>query len=60
MAKLCKNENDTLYQIYLPKLNENILKYSRLNLLKEIAIGFYHNSQMTLEFSASFFNSFLA
>ena len=40
-SKLCKNENYIdvpLYQIYLPKLHENILKYYRL--FKEIAIGF--------------------
>ena len=45
LSKLCKNENNTnisLYQIYLPKLQENILKYYRFNLFKEIAIDFNH------------------
>ena len=39
---LRKNENNTdvlLYQIYFPKLHENILKYYRLNLFKEIITG---------------------
>ena len=43
LSELCKNENNTdisLYPIYLPKLHENILKYNRLNLFKEINIGF--------------------
>ena len=34
LSKLSKNENNTdisLYQIYLGKLHENILKYSTLN-----------------------------
>ena len=34
-SKLRRNENNTdisLYQIYLPKLYENILKYYKLNL----------------------------
>ena len=47
-----KNENNTdisLYQIYLPKLPEN-MKYFRLNLFKEIAIGF---NQTTLESPAN-------
>ena len=55
-SKWHKNENNTdnlLYQIYLPKLNENILKYSRLNLLKEIAIGFNHGLPTTLKSPAS-------
>ena len=40
-SKLCKNENHSdisLYQVHLPKLHENILKYDRLNLYKVIAI----------------------
>ena len=38
-----KNENNTdisLYQIYLPNLQENILKYYWFNLFKEIFISF--------------------
>ena len=41
-CKLHKNENNldiSFYQIYLPKLLKNILKYYWLNLFKEIAIG---------------------
>ena len=40
-----KNKNDTnisLYQIYLPKLHGNILKYYESNLFKEIPIVFKH------------------
>ena len=43
LSKIHKKENNTdisLYQIYLSKLYENILKYYRLCLFKEIAIGF--------------------
>ena len=42
-SKLGKNDNNsyiTLYQIYLPKLHENILKYFRLSLFKEITISY--------------------
>ena len=49
-SKLHKNENTTditLYQIYLIKLHENILKYYRFNLFKQIAIGFNHGLQTT-------------
>ena len=56
LSKLHKNENKTdnsLYQIYLLNLQKNILKYYRLNLFKEIAIGFNHSFQMTLEHPAS-------
>ena len=45
-SKLRKNENNieiSLYQIYLSKLNKNILKYYRLNLFKEVAVGFKHS-----------------
>ena len=42
------NDSISLYQIYLPKLHENILKYSRLNLFKEITTGYNHVFQMTL------------
>ena len=55
-SKLRKNENNidmSLYQTYLAKLHENILKYNRLNLFKEITIGFNHSFQMTLESSES-------
>ena len=37
LCRVHKKENNTnilLYQIYLPKLPENILKYYRLNLFK--------------------------
>ena len=59
-SKLWKNENNTdisLYRIYLPKLHENILKYYRLNLFKEIAIGFNHSCQTTLVSATSFSDS---
>ena len=55
-SKFYKNENNTdisLYQLYLSKLNENILKYERWNLFKEINISFNHWLQMILEFSES-------
>ena len=42
LTKLHKNENDfdiSLYQIYLPKLHENILKNYSFNGFKEITIG---------------------
>ena len=38
LSKINKNKNNTdisLYQIYLQKLHENILKYYRLNLFKK-------------------------
>ena len=44
-SELHKNANRTnilLYQIYLPKLHENILKYYRLDLFKVITIGFLY------------------
>ena len=63
MSELCKDESNSdisLYEIYLPKSHENILKYCRLNLFKEIAIGFNHDIEMTLEKSpASLSNSLL-
>ena len=49
LSKICKNENNNyiaLYQICLPKLRENILQYYRLNLFKEIIIGFNHDVQV--------------
>ena len=52
LSKLCKNEKITdisFYQMHLPKLLENILKYYRLNSFKEIAIGFNHSFQMIME-----------
>ncbi len=61
-SKLRKNENNTdisFYQIYLPKLHKNILKYYRLNLFKEIAIGFNHGLQMTSESLASLLDGLL-
>ena len=57
LSKLCKTENNTnisLYPIYLPKLHENILKYYRFNLFKEIAIDFNHSLYMTLEILKDF------
>ena len=45
--------------IYLLKLHGNILKYYRLNLLKEIVNNFSHGLQSTLESPASFFNGLL-
>ena len=62
MSKLCKNENNidiSLYQIYLPKWHENIMKYYRLNSFKEITIGFNHSLQMTSESPASLSNGLL-
>ena len=53
--KLHKNERNTdisLYQLHLPKLYKNILKYYRLNSFKEIAIGFNHGLHTTLGFLA--------
>ena len=61
-SELCENENNTdtsFYPLYLPKLHKDILKYFRLNLVKEIPIGFNHGFKMTLESSSSFFNSLL-
>ena len=50
-----KIDNDiSLYQIYLLKY-ENILKYSKLHLFKEIATGFNHGLQTTSESPESFF-----
>ena len=54
--KLHKNKDNTeilLYQIYLPKLHENILKYCRFTSFKEITISFIYGLQMILESSAS-------
>ena len=51
-SKLHKREHSTdilLYHIYLPKLQENILKYYQLDLFKEITIGWILGFQMTLE-----------
>ena len=56
-SKLHKNENYTeisLYQIYQPKLHENIKKFYRLNLFKEIAIGFNNGLQTTSESPLAF------
>ena len=61
-SKLCKNKNNTdisLYQMYQSKLYENILKCYRLNLFKEIAIGFNCDLQKNTESSASLTNGFL-
>ncbi len=49
----------SLYQIYLPKLHENILKYYRLNLFKEIAIIFNLELQTTPESPANVSHGFL-
>ena len=59
-SKLYKNKNNTdisLYEMYKPKLHDNILKYYRLNLFKEIAIVFNHSLQVTLESPANFSDS---
>ena len=56
LSKLRKNENNidvSLYDIKLPKLHENILKYNWLDVFKEIAIDFYYGSQTTSESPAS-------
>ena len=45
LSKLYKKENNieiSLYEIYLLKLHENILKYKRLNSFTEVAIVFNH------------------
>ena len=42
--------------IYLRKLQEDILKYYRLDLFKEIPIDFDYNLQTTAEFPASHTN----
>ena len=55
-SKLRQNKNNTnssLYQIYLPKLHGNFLKYYRLDLFKEITIDFNHGFQTTLQSPAS-------
>ena len=55
-SKLRQKENNTdisLYQIYLPKLHENISKYYRLNLFEEIAPGFSHCFEMSSESPAN-------
>ena len=50
LFKLCRNENKidiSLYQMYL---HENVFKYHRLKLFKEITIGFNHRF-MTFQLS---------
>ena len=62
LSKLHKNQNSTdtsLYQIYLPKLHEDTLKYYRLDLFKEIAIFFNDSLQMSLESPTSISNDLL-
>ena len=57
-SKLRKNWNYTdtsLYQIYLLKLHENILKPYRLDLFKEITIDFKRDLNMTSKFPASLY-----
>ena len=44
LFKLLKNENSSLYQISFQKLHEIVIK---LNLFKEIAIGFNHGLQQS-------------
>ena len=61
-SKLRKNENSTdisLYQIYLRKLYENILKHYGLDLIKEITSGFTHGLLMTSDSPASLFDRLL-
>ena len=48
-----KNTDISLDQIYLWRLQENILKYYSLNIFKGITIGFNHGPQMTSESLAS-------
>ena len=60
LSWLSKNENNTdiqFYQIYLFRLHENILKYYRLNLFNEVAIGINHCLRMILESLVSLSNS---
>ena len=62
LSKLCKNENNTdisLYQTYLQKFHKNILRYNRLNLFKEITIGFNHSLHITPESPASLSNGLI-
>ena len=57
--KLRKNKNYTdisHYQIYLPTLHENVLKYNWLNLFKEIAIDFNHGLWTISESPESLFD----
>ena len=56
LSKLRKKEHNTdtsIYQIYLPKLHESIMKYYRFNLFKEIAIGFSYGLETSSESPAS-------
>ena len=53
------NIDISLYQIYLPKLHENILKYFRLNLFREITISFNHGLRTTSELPASLSDALL-
>ena len=58
-SKSHKKENKTdilLYQIYLPKLHENIWKYYRLNLFKDIVTTFNYNLQETSKSPANLSN----
>ena len=49
LSKLHKNAiHISFYQIYLPKLDEIILKYYRMNLFKETTIGFNYNLQIEI------------
>ena len=62
LYKWRQNENDvgiSLYPIYSPKLDENILKHYWLNLSKEITMGFNDALRTTLEFPASIFDASL-
>ena len=55
-SELRQNDNSTeitFYPMHLPNLHENIFNYYRLNLFKEIAIGFIHGLQTTSESPAS-------
>ena len=62
LSKLRTNENNfdiTFYLIYLQLLYENILKHSRLNFFKVIAIGFHHGLHMTSKSPARFLYNLL-
>ena len=61
-SKLRKNENNidiSLYQIRLPKVHENILKYYRLNLFKQISLASITDSRRLLNLLEVFPTVFL-
>ena len=54
LYKMKKSSDILICQVYLPKLHENVLKYYRLNLFKEIAISYNHGLKMTSESPKTF------